>query len=235
MSASTTTHTPADSDPYADFQAGATAALRSWSALREAVQHSWGGNASAAKAEDLRSNLFTYFDGTSPNPKLSLYDLEDNLLAYMEDEFCVVLEDGSEREVADLIWRMYEACAKGEVTLAREVVRNAIRAEEALRDSNVKSVIQSGEDGDDDMDDDGAEADAPPTEMGGESAEGQQPAVNNAASSYASELLFGGPPKPRPELPPPRQLGVPDPELPPPVLDDDGFSMVATKKKGARR
>jgi pre-rRNA-processing protein TSR2 len=235
MNTSTSTNAPADANPYADFQAGVTAALRSWSALREAVQQTWGGNDSAAKAEDLRAHIFAVFDGTSPNPKMSLEELEDNLLGYMEDEFGVVLEDESEREVAALICRMYDACAKGEVTLAREVVQNAIKAEEALQRSDFKSVIQSGEDGDDDMDDDCAEGDAAPHDMGGESGEGQQPTNNDMASSYASELLFGGPLKPKPELPPPRQLGVPDPETPPPVVDDDGFAMVTTKSKGKRR
>jgi len=83
---------------------------------------------------------------------MTLYELEDNLSAYMEEEFGVMLEDDSERQVADLIWRMYECCAKGDCTLANQVLTNAIRAEELLKGSGVKSVIKNGDDDDDDDD-----------------------------------------------------------------------------------
>mmetsp|Transcript_33263 Transcript_33263/g.59907 ORF Transcript_33263/g.59907 Transcript_33263/m.59907 type:complete len:246 (-) Transcript_33263:145-882(-) len=243
-----TTNTAGPNNPYTDFQAGVTAALRSWSALRTAVEQQWGGTGSASKAEELRSNIFTFFDGTTPNPKMTLDELEDNLFGYIEEEFGVVLEDGSERQVADLICRMYEMCAKGDSALAREVVQNAIKAEELLQQSNVKTVIQSGEDGDedDDMDDDSdVEGDAAGTNttMEGETVGQQQPvqvmmmngAAENVALTYASETLFGGPPKPKKDLPPPRQLGDLEPEKPQPVVDDDGFAAVATKRKGKRR
>ena len=62
---------------------------------------------------------------------MTLYELEDNLGAYMEEEFGVVLEDNSEREVADLIWRMYECCAKGDCGLANRVVEEAVKGEPA--------------------------------------------------------------------------------------------------------
>lgn len=255
MSAATTD--PANpNNPYTNFQAGVTAALRSWSALRTAVEQSWGGTTSSQKAEDLRSNIFTYFDGTTPNPKMKLEELEDNLLGYMEEEFGVVLEDGSEIELANLIWNMYECCARGDVTLANSVVANAIKAEEVLKQSNVKSVIQSGQDGDDDMDDDSdaegddnveMENDNNATARGGESTGQQQSMMHmqqqqqqqmgntNVVEAYASGYLFGGPPKPKKELPPPRQLGEAEPEKPQPVVDDDGFAMVTTKKKGKKR
>ncbi|KAL7539892.1 hypothetical protein ACHAXR_009686 [Thalassiosira sp. AJA248-18] len=242
-------------NPYTDFQAGLTAALRSWSALRTAVEQSWGGTESPAKAEDLRSIILSYFDGSSPNPKMKLEELEDNLLAYMEEEYGVVLEDGSEREVADLIWNMYDACGRGDVRLARSVVQTAMKAEVALMESNVKSVIQSGEDGDDDMEDDSdvEEGEAAMVNAGGggeslgqEQQQQQQllqqtmpmanDATNNLALAYASGTLFGGgPPKPKKELPPPRQLGEPEPEKEQPQVDDDGFAPVATKKKGKKR
>ncbi|KAL7447713.1 hypothetical protein ACHAWC_000050, partial [Mediolabrus comicus] len=138
-----------NNSPYTSFQAGVTATLRTWSALKTAVDQSWGGTESSQKAEDLRSNIFTYFDGTSSNPKMTLYELEDNLGAYMEEEFGVVLEDNSEIEVADLIWRMYECCAKGDCGLANRVVEEAMKAEEQLKGSGVSSVIKNNDDDDD--------------------------------------------------------------------------------------
>ena len=68
-----------------------------------AVQHEWGGSESAAKAEDPRSNIFQFFDGSSPNPKMLQEELENNLHAYMEDEIGVVLEDNSERDLKSAI------------------------------------------------------------------------------------------------------------------------------------
>lgn len=235
------TPTPTQASPsYAEFQAGVTAALRSWSALREAVEQEWGGSESAAKAEDLRANILIHFDGASAKPRMTLEDLEDNLLAYMEEEFGVVLEDGSERELSDLIWRMYEGCASGDVTLARGVVQNAVKAEEALKAGNVKSVIQSGGDGGDDMDDDSDCSDVGGAEVQAMSEGGeQQPndTINSNSSvalTYTSGTLFGGPPKPTKELPPPRQMGEAAPEKPSPVLDDDGFAPVVSKRKGKK-
>lgn len=154
----------------------------------------------------------------------------------MEEEFGVVLEDESEREVADLIWRMYEGCARGECGLAEEVVRGAIVAEEKLKGSGVQSVIQNGDDNDSDDDDD--MNDANDDAMISSSSTTPQTAATATATTaleYSSQYLFGEAPKPKKELPPPRQLGEAAPEKPQPVVDDDGFAMVVTKKKGGRR
>lgn len=203
-----------------------------------AVQHEWGGSESVAKAEDLRTNIFAFFDGSSPNPKMTQEDLEDNLIAYMEEEFGVVLEDNSEREIADLICRMYQQCGKGECALVKEVMEKAAKGQEQLNQKGLKSVIQSGDaemddSSDDDVDDDGENGDEMVTEE-----QPDRPAQhfllhNNAASleEYVSANLFGGPPKPKKDLPPPRQLGETEPEKQQPELDDDGFAPVVRKSK----
>ncbi|KAL7546591.1 hypothetical protein ACHAWF_009922 [Thalassiosira exigua] len=224
--------------PYASFQAGVTASLRSWSALRTAVEHTWGGPTSASKAEDLRSSIFRFFDGSSPKPKMTPEELEDELSGYMEEEFGVVLEDGSEREVADAIWRMYEGCARGDASLARRVVRDATRGEEVLKAAGVRNVVKSGDDdGDDGMDEDSdAEGTGDAEGVDGGNAASTSAAPSVAARHYASEALFGGPPAPpRREEPPPRQLGEPEPERPRPEVDDDGFAAVASKKKRGKK
>ena len=204
-----------------------------------AVQHEWGGSESAAKAEDLRSNIFQFFDGSSPNAKMSQEELEDNLLAYMEDEFGVVLEDNSEREIADLICRMYQQCGRGEVMLVREVVEQALKVQGQLDEHKLKSVIQSG---DAEMDESSDEDEGDDNEMVTEE-QGRLP-QNSASVShnnnfesieeFVSASLFGGPPKPKKELPPPRQLGEAEPDKPQPELDDDGFAPVVRKGKGKR-
>lgn len=193
------------------------------------MQHEWGGSESTSKAEDLRTNIFTFFDGSSPNPKMTQEELEDNLLSYMEEEFGVVLEDNSEREIAELICRMYQQCGRGECELVREVVANSIKADEQLTRQNFKSLIQSGNASMDDSseEEDGEGQDA---EMEG-APEEQQP---TSLEEYVHRTLFGSPSKPKKELPPPRQLGEPEPQKPQPQLDDDGFAVVPTRK-GYRR
>ena len=207
----------AAADMMAEFQAGVTAALRSWSALRTAVETDWGGAESHAKAEDLRTNILSQFD-TSGKPKMEQEELEDNLVDYMEEEFSVVLEDGSERQLAEVIYRMYDACARGDATLARQVVANAQKVVSTLPAQ--KAVVQTEGELDDDDDDD---------EMAGS---GAQISSATAAASYASEGLFGPAPtaKPQANLPPPRQLGEAAPEKPQVEVDDDGFAAVSPRK-----
>ena len=201
-----------------------------------AVQHEWGGSESIAKSEDLRSNIFTFFDGSSPNPKMTQEDLEDNLIAYMEEEFGIVLEDNSEREIADLICRMYQQCGKGECTLVKEVMEKAAKGQAQLNQQGVKSVIQSGDaemdDSSDDGVDDGENGDEMTTEEQSEHPAQHSSLHNNAASleEYVSASLFGGSPKPKKDLTPPRQLGEPM-EKQQPELDDDGFAPVIRKSK----
>lgn len=247
QSSITDDNTNNSNNPYTSFQAGVTATLRTWSALKTAVDQSWGGTESSQKAEDLRSNIFTYFDGTSSNPKMTLYELEDNLGAYMEEEFGVVLEDNSEREVADLIWRMYECCAKGDCGLANRVVEEAMKAEEQLKGSGVSSVIKNNDDDDDDDDMDDSDNEGGTNDVDAAAMNHTDDGVATSLSAatttnttttaleYSSGYLFGGPPKPKKELPPPRQLGEAEPEKPVPQVDDDGFAMVVTKKKGKQR
>eukprot|EP00977_Amphora_coffeiformis_P021741 scaffold9813_cov144-Amphora_coffeaeformis.AAC.2 len=220
---------------YDEFRAGLTACLRSWSAFRAAVEGGWGGSESLAKAEDLRHNILQYFDGSSFQPKaLSIDDLEDNLAIYMEEEFAVVLEDNSERQVADTIWRMYEQCMKGDASLSKQVVE---AANSVIQQSTAYPVkVQAPEEDDDDDDemmdsnddDDGMTDDVAPVLVSMGAADSRE---------YASQFLFG-PPRPTRaavvlDTKPPRQLGEAPVEEPVVEVDDDGFAPVV-KRKGRK-
>ena len=199
-----------------------------------AIQHEWGGSESAAKAEDLRSNIFNFFDGSSPNHKMTQEELEDNLLSYMEEEFGIVLEDNSEREIADLICRMYEQCGRGECALVRQVVEKAVNSQEQPNQQNLKSVIRSGdEEMDDSSDEEEEDAGDEMTTDDQNFLQVENYTITNASSleEYVAANLFGGPPKPKKALPPPRQLGEAVPEKTLPELDDDGFAPVTRKGK----
>jgi pre-rRNA-processing protein TSR2 len=195
----TTQQLPTIEQATSEFQAGVTAAMRSWSAFRTAVQNEWGGIQSREKAEFLRNYIFESLDYSLPKPKLDIDDLEDHLDDYMDQEFSIELDDGSAKEVAELIWQLYQSCGKGDFSLSRDIVTKSA----TISTSNEKVKVQCNED--DDSDD----------EMGGTAN------IVLRADSYLfgvpqSEIERNAPVKPK----------QPKPE---PIVDDDGFTMVAKK------
>jgi pre-rRNA-processing protein TSR2 len=241
-----------------EFRAGVTASLRSWSALRTAVESGWGGNESIQKAEDLRNNIFDHFNGSSVPPKtmIDVTDLEDALAIFMEEEFSVVLDDGSERQVADVIWKMYEACSTGDLTLANQVVSVAEQAAAKLQSFPVQ--VQSPEQCDDDDGDDEEDAmDTTTTEESTSSVAavpqhqmnspllvataviGIPSLATTTAAEYAAQPLFGPVKRHKPvvEKPPPRQLGEAAPSMAETKIpvDEDGFAPIIKQKRKTRK
>lgn len=207
-----------------EFRAGVTATLRSWSALRAAVASGWGGVQSQEKAEALRDYLYEVFDGTCFPPKMDPLDLEDNLAIYLDEEFSVVLEDGSERQVTELLWLMYEQCYRGDGTLARQAVETARHSEAAS--SAFPIQVQSPAEDDDDDDDDEMDT----NDSSGASMEGSL-----AAQEYAAGLLFGvATTRPAAPSKPARQLGEAAPVQAPVQIDDDGFAPIQTKRRNRK-
>lgn len=202
-------------DIMEEFRAGVTATLRSWSALRAAVESQWGGTTSQEKANELRQHVYEVF--ASNKPTMDQYELEDNLAIYMEEQFSVVLEDDSERQVAAMLFQMYEQCLKGDVTLARQAVESAQRVE-AMKNAYPVQV-QSNDDDDDDDDESMSDS----------------PQGSAAAQEYASASLFGTAKKEAPPPKPVRQLGEAAPSKPEEQVDEDGFTTVPTKQKRRNR
>ncbi|CAB9520648.1 processing protein TSR2 homolog [Seminavis robusta] len=236
--------TVAPAFPLAEFQAGVTACMRSWSALRTAVEGGWGGNDSIVKADDLRDNIYGVMLGNSNKPTLELEDLEDNLAIYMEEEYSVVLEDASEKQVALTIFQLYEQCAQGQIALAEQLVQTALKYDEQIAAAYPVSV-QSTEHDDDDDDDDEDMMDATTTNdssVGGinisvapTNPQPQQPlaatnpvapAAFTTAGDYAAQSLFGKPKKPKAPRPRQQPEGI--------QVDDDGFATVTKGRRKAR-
>ena len=213
-----------------EFRAGLTACLRSWSPFRTAVESGWGGGESLSKAEDLRKNILEHMDGSAfPPARLTVDDLEDNLAIYLEEEFSVTLEDGSERQIAECLWRMYEGCSKGDPSLAREIVA---LSEKALVASAAYPVqIQSAEQDEDDDDDEAMEGNAPQLTAV------PAPATVVNARDYANQYLFGQPPKEKVFVStgPVRQLGDATPVTQEIQVDDDGFAPVVKNNRRKNR
>jgi pre-rRNA-processing protein TSR2 len=227
---------------YSDFQAGVTACLRSWSALRTAVESGWGGGIreSYVKAETLRQNIYNLLNGRHTISSMDVYDLADDLAIFMEEEFSVTLEDQSEQQVAETIFQMYEDCSKGNPTLARQLVANA-EGIVALHDQ-FPVQVQSNELDDDDDDDDmlvgtstidgtSSETDVPINPLTG-------PPSLLSPAEYAMQPLFGklGDVKlaTSSSSTPVRQLGESIPEEPTVEMDEDGFAPVVTKGRRNR-
>jgi pre-rRNA-processing protein TSR2 len=211
-----------------EFQAGVTACLRSWSAFRTAVGSGWGGGEreSQAKAEALRQHVFELMDGKKFPPSCSDIDLADGLAIYLEEEFSTTVEDNSEQQVADVIFRMYEGLYKGDGSLCRQILSTV---EGAIAFNTQFPVQIQTTEHDDDEDEDMTDT------QGGVQNSSLAPAGETATpfSNYLDQPLFGAPKKAAAPLGPARQLGEGTSSEPIVEIDDDGFA--AVKPKGRRR
>ena len=215
-------------NPIEDFKAGVTACLRSWSALRTAVESGWGGGEreSQAKADELRRSIFDIMNGSQyPIPNFDEQDLADNFAIYLEEEFSVTLEDDSEKQVAETIFRMYEQCSRGDTSLARQMV---VQADNVVAfNAQFPVQIQSTEH---DNDDDEDMVDTPDLVVANCA---QIPSMEIPAD-YSSKPLFGDERTVPVPTGPVRQLGEKLESVQEVEMDDDGFAPVKPKGRKNR-
>jgi len=102
---------PENPSPSAQLDLAITLILHSWPALSLAVQSSWGGPASADKRDWLCGAISDLFVS---RPETDEEDLEDVLIQVMNDEFDVVVDDGSVAEIAERICGVREEVGRGE-------------------------------------------------------------------------------------------------------------------------
>ncbi|KAJ9293350.1 hypothetical protein DTO271G3_7846 [Paecilomyces variotii] len=95
----------------AQLDLGISLALNNWPALTLAVQSSWGGPASADKRDWFCGAIS---DLLNDRPETDAEDLEDVLIQVMNDEFDVVVDDGSAGDVALQIMDMRAQTQRGE-------------------------------------------------------------------------------------------------------------------------
>jgi pre-rRNA-processing protein TSR2 len=88
-------------DARARFTHAAALIIHLWSALDLAVQNQWGGPDSGDKRDWLAAVVVDMFS-FPPGKSVDVDDVEEVLLQVMEDEFDVVLEDGSAGQVCPL-------------------------------------------------------------------------------------------------------------------------------------
>jgi pre-rRNA-processing protein TSR2 len=223
-----------------------TACLRSWSALRTAVQNEWGGPTSIEKAETLREEII---NAMVQKKMTDIIDLEDALAIYMEEEFSIVLDDNSEKQVASTIFRMFdEACNSTQSSsFAMQIIQMAekVTKEFGHLPLNIQSSEPMEED-DNDIDESDVRSDDN-MEMNMNASDVDSTTRTNASSNvlvnsadYAAQPLFGLSREQRrlqilqSSEQPVRQLGesIPEPQHLQPIADEDGFVSVSTSRRG---
>ncbi|KAH9927867.1 Pre-rRNA-processing protein TSR2-domain-containing protein [Amylocystis lapponica] len=136
------------------FARGVLARLAVWGALRLAVDQGMGGPEAVQKRTWLASVLVDAFEQEHPAPDVDYVAL--TLLQVMEDEFDIVLEDGSADAVARDVVGLWEevGAGKSETVLRLEAQADRVKgkkviAEEgAADDSDWEDDEDSGDDGD---------------------------------------------------------------------------------------
>ena len=123
------------------FARGVIARLAYWTALKIAVDQSWGGPESASKRTWLAGVIVDAFEeGEKPDDQY----VEEMLLQMMQDEFDVDLEDGSAEGVAVDIVKLWEDVQAGNQTLLTQYEERA----EKLKGKavEVREGVESGSD-----------------------------------------------------------------------------------------
>ena len=233
-----------------EFRAGVTACLRSWSALRTAVQNEWGGPTSIEKAETLREEII---NAMIQKKMTDIIDLEDALAIFMEEEFSIVLDDNSEKQVASTVFRMFEEAStlNQSSAFALQIIQMAAKVTKEF--GHLPLHIQSSEPMEEDDDDDDDENDMNSDDAMDVNTNSSEAAVTTtpvdaisniliSPAEYASQPLFGLSREQRrlqiirKNEQPVRQLGenVPEPQQAT-VADEDGFVSVSTSRRSKPR
>ena len=233
-----------------EFRAGVTACLRSWSALRTAVQNEWGGPTSIEKAETLREEII---NAMIQKKMTDIIDLEDALAIFMEEEFSIVLDDNSEKQVASTVFRMFEEAStlNQSSAFALQIIQMAAKVTKEF--GHLPLHIQSSEPMEEDDDDDDDENDMNSDDAMDMNTNSTETAVTTtpvdaisniiiSPAEYASQPLFGLSREQRrlqiirKNEQPVRQLGenVPEPQQVT-VADEDGFVSVSTSRRSKPR
>ena len=100
------------------FEYSVKLALARWTALRMAVEGEWGGGDTARKYEILLEEIFNLF---KYNRTIHADDLAMNIDEYVESEFGLVCEDGSTRELSELMVVLADECKVGQFERVKDM------------------------------------------------------------------------------------------------------------------
>lgn len=140
------------------FLEGLGLILQRWTALGLAVEHGWGGTDTLAKAQSFHEEVYHWFADAKQQRYVD--ELEDLLDDVMAQDFNAELQDGSARQVAEALVRLFEECAGGDystVLKMKEIVtqeeikaaNKSFRVDESgkpyVGGGNVPSLVPMGE------------------------------------------------------------------------------------------
>lgn len=114
-----------------------------------AVSHGFGGAESQQKADWMSFAVDQWF---SENANIEIYELEDFLTDVMNTEFDTLIDDGSLREISQMICGCYKLCQQGDETTLREkleklpqpALQNCVRQPEQDQGSDDEEEMTSG-------------------------------------------------------------------------------------------
>ncbi|GAM23211.1 hypothetical protein SAMD00019534_063860 [Acytostelium subglobosum LB1] len=153
-----------DEEVWSVFDQAVKRMFMQWTALQLAVQHEWGGRGSDHKAEEMRQDVLDLFlTGKPVYPDMIVSILED----VMSNDLNTVAEDGSCREIADLIIQVFGHCVKGMFNEVVQIIGPEMTAavDRCVKPAGMNEDSDSdtgGADDDDEMMDDDSQMDDEP-------------------------------------------------------------------------
>lgn len=100
--------------------------FQQWTALHLAVDQQWGGLGSQQKGEKMMADTLTFFLQSTPQDPVYPDELSDFFEDTMVEAFSCDAEDGSCREVAEVIVKQFTACVvNGDITTAEQLIAQA--------------------------------------------------------------------------------------------------------------
>ncbi|KAF9583083.1 hypothetical protein BGW38_010285 [Lunasporangiospora selenospora] len=139
------------------FREGVDYLFHSWTALKLAVDGEWGGHDSASKRDWFIDTIVDYFTENGKN--IDPFDLEDILLQVMNDEFSILLEDGSEQHIAKILDQLFLECTQGRYDIVQTLRADAQKTSGAIKSSSGAGEDASSGDEESDEDEDGGAMD----------------------------------------------------------------------------
>lgn len=172
--------------------------LSTWSALTLAVQNSWGGPESSEKRDWFAGAISDLLQTT---PDADVEYVEEFLLQVMNDEFEIVLEDGSAQEIAAKIVGLRKLTLQGDFRMVDDMYT---RWKDRQSSGSGPVTIQHVERGEDEDE----------TDWDSDDIEGEEESDREDVDMGEAPAL----------------VQVPG-EKPQPEIDEDGFTKVVGKKK----
>ncbi|CAO3671959.1 unnamed protein product [Rhizopus microsporus] len=139
------------------FQEGVGYILKSWTALKLAVEQEWGGIESAEKRDWMIDVIVNVFG--KRGKKADVEEIEEILAQIMSDEFQVLLEDDSAYYVAKHLFELYNQCIQGNFEELQRLRERYMSQNQSAASNCVKQESDDEMDGDENDDEQDAEGD----------------------------------------------------------------------------